>query len=147
MERERHAAVRVGGVLGAFFVGVGEHRHHFIAQAFRFLAHAYGVVIGFRHFAPVQSRHARGFGKQRLGLKKHRAAVKVLKPAHNIARDFHMRHLILTHGHKLRAVYHNIGRHEHGISQKPRGGKLGHGGKFLLRLHAHGGAQRMHGLA
>ena len=102
--------------------------------------------IGLRHLlGAVAQRHdpRRRTGNQRLGQREE--AVRetgggdllreiVVEFLRDIARQLQMLLLVLAHGHRVRAVGQNVGRHQHGVDVEPDAGVLAVLAGLLLEL-------------
>src|SRR5579859_2692422 len=79
----------------------------------RLIAQQDRVPIRLRHLALVGAQQLGRGRKQRLRFGEDRLVVKLIElvePPRHLARQLDVRHLIFTHGHKIRPIYKDVGR-------------------------------------
>ena len=69
-------------------------------------------ALRLRHIGSAQQASAAGLA---------RSPIELVEPARHLARQFHVRHLVLPHRNKVRQVHQDVGRLQQRVSEKSVG--------------------------
>ena len=149
MEVEHRAQVRVAGVGAPLARRVGHHHLDLLGQRVRAVGQVDDVVVALAHLATVEPRQLGHLGQLRLRLREDGTVVGVVEAPHDLAAEFHVRHLVGAHRHPVGLVDDDVGGLQQRVAEEAVGAEVAVLELLLLlleRRHAlQPGERREHG--
>jgi hypothetical protein len=123
MELEGGALPRLSWILPSDPSRISHHPAQFLIDLFRRIREEDRVMVALAHLPPIQARELFRLGQKDLWLRKDRS-IDLVKAAHDLPCQLHMRRLVHPYRDLLRLIHHDIRRLKNRISQETVSGKV-----------------------